>query len=274
MADLCDFRITVQGRKNACYAFWKTQYAEDAQIVKEYGREDAYVLLFAGCCKWDPDAYCKPYQGELPVDLPADFAQASTVAAQEFSGYTQQSRSEMFCVDVQCNSVSGPVQPGGVEGRYVHYKNGVELHDACPEELLIYPDNPVYFPPEDESESEGGEDETEEEFEEEYEEYEYDESAVDIDEDRLTELYRQLLSYVETNVFSGIPGKLEKDLKNAEKWCLTYHDPDCSHPLFFVVSYLMYVQEPHVDVENILQQLGATPEEIDEIMCGPIELYC
>ena len=272
MADLCDFRIMVQGRKNACYAFWSTQLAEDAQIVKEYGSEDAYLLEFAGCCKWDPDAYCKPYQGEMPVDLPADFAQASTVAAQEYSGYTQQSRSEMFSVDVQCNSVFGPVRSGGVEGCYVHYKNGAEIHDTCPKNLLIHPGNPVYIQSHEEDNDilENVEDEMEEEFEE----FECDELAVDIDEDRLTELYQELLAYAKANIFSGLPEELDKDLKEAEKWCLKYHDPDWSHPLFFVVSYLLYVQEPRIDVEEILPQLGATPEEINEIMCGPIELYC
>ncbi len=117
----------------------------------------------------------------------------------------------------------------------------------------------------------------EEEFEEEYEleeECEFDELAVDIDEDRLTELYQKLLTYAKANIFSVLPKELDDDLKKAEKWCLQYHDPDWSHPLFYVVSYLMYEQKPGVDVEKILPQLGATPEEINEIMCGPIELYC
>lgn len=71
-----------------------------------------------------------------------------------------------------------------------------------------------------------------------------------------------------------LPNELAGDLKKSEKYCLEYHDPDWSHPLFYVVSYLAYVQEPSADVENILSKLGASAEEINEIMCGPIELYC
>ena len=102
----------------------------------------------------------------------------------------------------------------------------------------------------------------------------YEESANAIDEERQTELYHKLLDYAKAHIFSTVPDELAKDLKEAEKYCLTYHDPDWSHPLFYVVSYLYYVQEPRVDVENILSQLGASEGEVDEIMSGPIELYC
>ena len=102
----------------------------------------------------------------------------------------------------------------------------------------------------------------------------YEESANEIDEERQTELYHKLFDYAKENIFSTIPDELSNDLKKAEKYCLTYHDPDWSHPLFYVVSYLNYVQEPRVDVKNVLSQLGASEEEINEIMAGPIELYC
>lgn len=102
----------------------------------------------------------------------------------------------------------------------------------------------------------------------------YEESANAIDEERQTELYHKLLDYAKAHIFSTVPDELAKDLKEAKKYCLTYHDPDWSHPLFFVVSYLCYVQEPRVDVESVLSQLGASEEEVNEIMTGPIELYC
>ena len=94
--------------------------------------------------------------------------------------------------------------------------------------------------------------------------FSYDEIEYSDDED---EYYEESANAIDEE-------RLAKDLKEAEKYCLTYHDPDWSHPLFFVVSYLCYVQEPRVDVESVLSQLGASEEEVNEIMTGPIELYC
>ena len=111
------------------------------------------------------------------------------------------------------------------------------------------------------------------EYSDDEEEY-YEESANAIDEERQTELYQKLLDYAKEHIFLTIPDELANDLKKAEQYCLTYHDPDWSHPLYFTVSYLYYVQEPKVDVESILSQLGASEEEVNEIMSGPIELYC
>lgn len=291
MSSRCNYVIIVKGKKNACYAFMGSQNAWERKILSKTGTEDDYTLRFAGSCNYYLDGGCEPWkENNLPV-LPADYQQAYD-KAEKYIAYDIQSRSKMFNVEVLKNEldIDSALEYGedpdqlemelvysGVVGNLEHYINGESVamsEDECPDELLVFESFDFDSLRETEIISDAGDFSYDEiEYSDNEEEY-YEESANAIDEERQTELYHKLLDYAKEHIFLTIPDELANDLKKAEKYCLTYHDPDWSHPLFFTVSYLYYVQEPNVDVESILSQLGASEEEINEIMSGPIELYC
>ncbi len=65
MANICEYKVIVKGRKNACYAFYGSMSCMDyKEIVSEKGTEDKYEMFFIGNCKWGVDAYCG--ECELP----------------------------------------------------------------------------------------------------------------------------------------------------------------------------------------------------------------
>ena len=155
MANICSYKLKIQGKKNACYAFFGSMPAYgDKSIIKESGTDDNYTMLCDGDCKQSVNCYCKPWPGTKTVVLPLNYMDAYSVAEDKYWYHTVKERSEMFQVEVWCNSGDGedigfnifddedgliieeaPIIPGILY--YEHYKNGIEIQDTCPEEIYL-----------------------------------------------------------------------------------------------------------------------------------------
>ena len=140
MANYCDYKVIVKGKKNACYAFFGSMSClEDKWIKEEDGTDDAYEIYFEGNCKWSVDAYCTPWTGECPVSLPEDADEAMDVAEEKYWYKTVRDRSKMFEVEVWCNSadVDDYDPDEGPDEIFEHYVNGMNVGGECPDKLRI-----------------------------------------------------------------------------------------------------------------------------------------
>jgi 1,2-phenylacetyl-CoA epoxidase PaaB subunit len=140
MANYCEYKVIVKGKKNACYAFFGSMScADDKQIVEESGTDDNYVARFEGCCNWAVDAYCTPWEGKFPVELPENAEDAYQEGEDKYWYNTVRERSKMFEVEVLCNSadVEDYDPRYGPDAYFEHYINGEDAGGECPEELEI-----------------------------------------------------------------------------------------------------------------------------------------
>lgn len=145
MANRCEYKVIVKGKKNACYAYYGSmRVLENKWITGEEGPEQAYTLRFEGDCKWSVDYECNPWNGETPVALPDDPQEAQREAEGKFWSITVQDRSRMFGVEVWCNSADVEYDPDEPEECFEHYICGVYQACECPDELRIAGDGPVY----------------------------------------------------------------------------------------------------------------------------------
>lgn len=136
MANICEYRVKVKGAKNACYAFFGSMSVMDYKdMVRKSGADSNFELIFSGNCKYAVDAYCKSWEGDFPVKLPADADDAQKEAEDKYWYHTVQERSKMFDVEVWCNSCDIDGAPD-IE-IYEHYKNGEPVVDELPNELEI-----------------------------------------------------------------------------------------------------------------------------------------
>ena len=141
MANFCEYKMIVKGKKNARYAFVGAMAALDEKVIeKESGTDDNYQLFFTGSCKWSVDSYCKTeYEGECPVELPEDAIDAREEGEENYWYYTVQEHSRMFDVEVQCCSADVDDPMGDW---YEHYKSGNPIDSTCPKELEVLGDMP------------------------------------------------------------------------------------------------------------------------------------
>lgn len=140
MANICEYKVIVKGRKNACYAFFGSMSClDDKWIAEETGTQEQCTIRLEGNCKWAVDAYCRPWEGETPVVLPEDAENAMTEGENKYWYYTVRDRSRMFGVEVWCNSADiedydpdlGPCEV------FEHYICGENAGGFCPEALRI-----------------------------------------------------------------------------------------------------------------------------------------
>lgn len=118
---------------------------DSKEIIDEDGTDEEYVMHFEGNCKWAVDAYCTPWEGEFPVELPDDYQEAYDAGEEKYWYNTVQERSKMFGVEVLCNSADiEDYDPSeGPYEIYEHYVNGNDVGEDdyaggdCPEELRI-----------------------------------------------------------------------------------------------------------------------------------------
>ena len=70
MANICEYKVKVKGKKNACYAFYGSMSVMDYKDMdRESGSGSNFELTFAGNCKWAVDSYCKPWDGDFSVNF-------------------------------------------------------------------------------------------------------------------------------------------------------------------------------------------------------------
>ncbi|MCR4805733.1 MAG: hypothetical protein K5981_08800 [Clostridia bacterium] len=140
MANICEYKIVVKGKKNACYAFLgSTPQMDYRDIQEEGGTDDDYMIRFEGDCKWAIDCYCEPYNGEAPIKLPADSHEAFMLGNDDYWFKTVKDRSRIFAVEVICNSadIEDYNPKYGPYNIYEHYVCGEKVEDECPEILKI-----------------------------------------------------------------------------------------------------------------------------------------
>ena len=123
MADLCEYKCIVKGKKNACYAFFGSQIcADEKEIVKESGTDENYSLYFYGDCKWALNLSDIDWNPSSPVILPKNPQKA--MAEMESLDYGVPSRSKVFQVEV-----IGCWSPDEDYTEYFHYINGEDMND-------------------------------------------------------------------------------------------------------------------------------------------------
>lgn len=135
MANLCEFKMIVKGKKNACFAFVaSTVCSDEPYIADQHGTEDAYYVFLEGAWNWGPDMYEKNWTKSCPVALPDDCEEAAKLAADEYSDYTIKSRSRMFQVEVEYNYA---VEDRPWYATHIHLRSGTRLDTYCPDELRM-----------------------------------------------------------------------------------------------------------------------------------------
>lgn len=135
MANVCEYKITVKGKKNACYAFFGSMSVLDCKLIEaKSGTDDDYSMTIHGDCQWAVDWQCTPWSGAYPVSLPEDANAAMNLAEEQYWYKTVRDRSKMFGVEVLCNSADK--DDGGVE-IFQHYRCGEDIGGECPDELRI-----------------------------------------------------------------------------------------------------------------------------------------
>lgn len=131
MANICQYKVIVKGKKNACYAFyWSMSVLDGIWIEEESGDSDNYQMRFEGSCKWSVDSYCGRWEKDYNITIPE-----TEIEAQGYCGITVQERSKLFGVEVLCNSAD--IDDSGFE-IFDHYINGESAGGICPEELNIF----------------------------------------------------------------------------------------------------------------------------------------
>ena len=164
MANICDYKIKVKGKKNACYAFFGSMPCYgDKWIESESGTLDDYTIVIKGDCKWGVNCYARHWDGEYPVHIPEDPQAACQEGEDKYWYYFLIDKSQMFNVEIWCNSIgededidiyeeleyldslSGDEadipEPLHIPGLfcYEHYLNGNEVDDVvnAPEEIIM-----------------------------------------------------------------------------------------------------------------------------------------
>ena len=137
MANICEYKVIVKGKKNACYAFFGSMpWMDYKDIVEEKEDNGVWTVKFEGDCKWSVDCYClDPWKGDTPVVLPEDPDEALSEAADKYYRQTVQERSEMFNVEVWCNSAD--IEDEDTRQVFEHYINGESVRVKRPAELRI-----------------------------------------------------------------------------------------------------------------------------------------
>jgi len=136
VANICEYKVIVKGKKNACYAFMGSMSnfggKEEDEWVPSKKDPTTGKLIFHGDCKWSVDSYCTPFDGKKPVELPEDFREAEQAGEDLYWYNTVQERSEMFQVEVQCNSadIEDYDPEYGPDQIYEHYKKGMQCKDC------------------------------------------------------------------------------------------------------------------------------------------------
>ena len=119
MADICEYKAKVVGKKNACYAtFGSFPFMDSKTIEKEYGTETDYTLFLHGYCKWTVDQYASDYDGPKDIVIPEDPDEAAKFGA-EYHGTTVRSCSELFNVEIWCNSADIDAPDGVFSEHYI-----------------------------------------------------------------------------------------------------------------------------------------------------------
>ncbi len=135
MANICVYKVKVKGKKNHCYAMLGVlPKSDENEILREEGSDENYTLVFRNNCKWSLTYHqYKEFDGTKFNDIPDDPYEAMA----KFDGiweYSMAALSKMLDVNIWYNS-------GDIDDwrrlECGHCKNGIELSNYFPDELMI-----------------------------------------------------------------------------------------------------------------------------------------
>lgn len=133
MANYCDYKGILKGRKNACYAAYGCfQAYDDKWIVKEYGTSDDYFLQFEGNCKWSIQHYSRPWEESKPITIPEDPEEAFEYTEKNYQNLALADICQLFQVELLCN---WGVFEEDDRATFVHFIRNIKINSYCPDEL-------------------------------------------------------------------------------------------------------------------------------------------
>lgn len=133
MANYCDYKGILKGRKNACYAAYGCfQAYDDKWIVKEYGTSDDYFLQFEGNCKWSIQHYSCPWEESKPIAIPEDPEEAFEYTEKNYQNLALADICQLFQVELLCN---WGVFEEDNRATFVHFIRNIKINSYCPDEL-------------------------------------------------------------------------------------------------------------------------------------------
>lgn len=123
MANYCDYEIHVKGSKKAALIVYATSKCagKDNYIIAEE-RGDDYVIHFTGDCKWNLDAYCEHFKGEIDLEA-IDENDFDTMADLDLQHTFLRDKSRILHCEIEAHSWS---DESGFDA-FEHYKDGEML---------------------------------------------------------------------------------------------------------------------------------------------------
>lgn len=133
MANYCDYKGILKGRKNACYAaFGCFEAYDDKWIVKEYGTDENYFLQFEGNCKWSIQHYSHPWKESKPIAIPESPEEAFAYTEKNYQNLALADICQLFQVELLCNWGVFEVDNNAA---FVHFIRNIKINSYCPDEL-------------------------------------------------------------------------------------------------------------------------------------------
>ena len=133
MANVCLYKIKVQGPKTNCYKLVNMMplYSGEKEYISEEGTDEEFTLVFYGDCKWSVDAYTDHTMEVTPFTPEA----VENIQDGDHWNMPLEKKAIALGVEIWCNSKD--IDDAGWS-TYEHYdKNGHYINDECPKELHI-----------------------------------------------------------------------------------------------------------------------------------------
>ena len=142
MANICEYRLEIKGKKEDCENFLLAMPAyDDYDVVEEKGTDDEFTLRAKGTCKWDVYAYVEE------VDDDFDYEKARESEPEDLWYIPLKDKSRVYNVEVRISwtdvedIVIDEDMPGTLQCSYEHWKNGESpdwVDDENLEEFFVF----------------------------------------------------------------------------------------------------------------------------------------
>jgi hypothetical protein len=133
MANWCEYRLRIKGKRDDCYFFLNSMNAlEEYDIRKEKGTDDNFVLEAIGYCKWDVYSYTMPVNKSFNYE--EQRASITTIEdCWRFFSLPPEDKSKLFNVDVLISwtDIDEPFVdddfPEELDYSFEHWNNGERI---------------------------------------------------------------------------------------------------------------------------------------------------
>jgi hypothetical protein len=100
MANICEYRLRIKGKKENCYHFLNSMSVySNCETFKEEGTDDSFIIEAIGDCKWDVYAYIKKVPAKFNFEEALKRALEGDYSA--FFNLPLKDKSKMFDIEVQ-----------------------------------------------------------------------------------------------------------------------------------------------------------------------------